>query len=133
MPIETVADVVSIAVVVVGVLAFGWKWWRHKRRARIIKDLSDLMGKAIQHENLGKHRVPDVQAWVANAKKIEDDAKSKAYELSEVSGKLVEWLGPDLTARVDANVDDLLQQQYMAILNKVIERIREILGRHDGA
>ena len=103
--------------------AIAWLWDRRKHR--ILRELTIIMGQAIKHRNIGKRGPADEAQWVKKARSIERKAVHKARELSSTAGALVEWLD-----RVDPYPPGSETKQYVSILNKVIERIRELLERN---
>lgn len=99
---------------------------RDRKKHKILKELTEIMGRAIQHRNLGKNgKKKDEQDWVTQAKDIEAEAVAKAKELSSTAGSLVEWLDNIDPWNVNNDVE-----KYISILNKVIERIRGLLERN---
>ena len=112
-------------IVTAALLAFIAYLW-NQRRHRVLKELTEIMGKAIQHRNEGEKRsYSDEQQWVKTAKSIIEEAVSKATELSPTAGSLVNWLD-----RVSPwNAGDEVER-YVSFLSKTIERIRELLERN---
>jgi hypothetical protein len=106
----------------IALIAYLWNQRRHK----ILRELTVIMGKAIQHRNIGERKTfTDQDQWVHEAKLIQVEAVSKARKLSSTAGSLVEWLD-----RVDPwNMNNEVEK-YVSILSKVIERIRELLERN---
>ena len=112
-------------VVAAGLLTLAAYLW-DRRRHKILEKLTIIMGKAIEHRNIGERRAfPDENEWIEEAKAIEAEAVAKADALSSTAGSLVRWLDRvppwDVTSEVD---------RYVSILSKVIERIRELLERN---
>ncbi len=91
-----------------------------------MSDLIQIMGRAIEHRNIGEHRAfTDEKLWVQQAKEIEEMAVAKAKELSPSAGSLVEWLDRVPPWKVSSEVD-----KYVSFLSTVIERIRGLMERH---
>jgi len=111
-----------VAAGLISLLAYLWDRRKHK----ILKELTEIMGRAIKHRNIGEQGgYDDVDEWVRQAKQIEKEAVEKAKQLSTTAGSLVEWLD-----RVDPwNVTNE-KEKYLSILNKVIERIRGLMERN---
>lgn len=112
-----IGGVVTAILISLGV--FLW----NQRKHWILKELIEIMGKAIEHRNAGEHQAfTDQKEWVEKAKAIEAEAIAKAKKLSPAAGSFVEWLDRvppyDPTNEVD---------KYVSILNKLIERIRELM------
>ncbi len=102
-------------VVAAGLIALAAYLW-DRRRHKILKELTVIMGKAIKHRNIGEQRAfTDENEWIQEAKSIEAEAVAKANNLSSTAGSLVEWLD-----RVEPWSTEL--GRYTAILSKVIER-----------
>ena len=96
------------------------------RKHNILKDLTLIMGKAIQHRNIGEQRAfTDEKDWIRKTKSIESEAVAKANQLSSTAGSLVNWLDRIDPWDVASEVD-----KYVSILSKVIKRIRELLERN---
>ena len=111
-----------VAAIIFALLAYLWDY----RKQRLYKQLTDIMGKAIQHRNVGEHKKFDnANEWVQKAINIEEEAVTKAYKLSPAAGALVKWLDRVPTWNVNSEVD-----RYVSILSIVIERIRELLERN---
>lgn len=111
---------------VLAALAFaGIVWLKDRRKHRILKELTEIMGEAIKHRNIGEKGPPNTAEWVKEAGRIERKAIRKAGELSSTAGALVEWLD-----RVEPYPRGSKKKQYISILNKVIERIRELMERN---
>ena len=115
-----VGGVVAAALIGLAVYA------RDRRKHRILRELTEIMGRAISHRNIGERQsYADENEWVRQAAAIEAEAVEKADELSTTAGSLVEWLDRvepwDRTSEVDRSVK---------ILSKVIERIRDLLERN---
>jgi len=101
-------------------------WCRNRRKHRILKELTEIMVRAIRHRNIGeKLNGDDETLWVQQANVIENEAIAKANELSSSAGSLVNWLD-----RVDPWKADSEVQRSISILSKVIERIRGLLERN---
>lgn len=99
---------------------------RDKRRHRILRELTAIMGDAIKHRNDGEAKTyADEDEWVRRAKEIESEAIAKANELSSTAGSLIQWLD-----RVEPWHVSSERERYISILSKVIERIRELLERN---
>lgn len=112
-------------VITAGLIALIAYFW-DRRRHRILKELTDIMGRAIEHRNAGEHgSFTDKGEWISEAKQIETEAVTKASELSSTAGSLVQWLD-----RVPAWNTSNQVERYVSILSKVIERIRELLERN---
>lgn len=111
-----------VAAGVIALIAYLW----NRRRHRILKELTKIMGKAIKHRNIGKQGpLPDEDKWIREAKAIESEAIAKAKNLSSTAGSLVEWLDNVDPWHVNSEVE-----KYVSILSKVIDRIRELLERN---
>jgi hypothetical protein len=112
-------------VVTAGLIALIAYLW-NRRRHKILRELTEIMGKAIQHRNVGEQKAfTDQNQWVQNAKSIQQEAVAKATELSSTAGSLVEWLD-----RVDPwNMNNEVER-HVSFLSKVIERIRQLLERN---
>jgi len=111
-----------VAAALIAFIAYLWERRKHK----ILKDLTDIMGRAIKHRNVGKQRAfTDQGKWIEEAKAIEAEAVKKASRLSSTAGSLVQWLDrvPPWSASSEV-------EKYVSILSKVIERIRELLERN---
>ena len=99
---------------------------RDRRKHRILRELTELMGRAIEHRNIGDQKAfADSGEWVRQANAIEDEAVAKAKELSSTAGSLVEWLDRVEPWGVTSEVE-----KYVSILSKVVERIRGLLERN---
>lgn len=97
-----------------------------KDRRQKIKDLIIIMGQAVEHRNASNnidHINP--QEWITRAKEIETDAIKRANSISPAAGSMVEWLD-----QIDSYKHNDDVQKYIAILNKVIERIRWLLEKY---
>lgn len=112
-------------VVTAGLLALIAYLW-NRRRHKILSDLTEIMGRAIQHRNEGESKsYSDEQQWINTAEAIKKEAESKAAQLSPTAGSLVSWLD-----RVPPwNTDDETEK-WVSFLSKTIERIRELLERN---
>jgi hypothetical protein len=111
-----------VAALLFALLVFLWNLRKHK----ILKDLTEIMGRAIVHRNIGEKRAyTDKGIWIQQAKDIENEAIEKAKKLSSTAGALVEWLD-----RVPPWTGDDEVERYVSILSKVIERIRELMERN---
>src|SRR3990170_3125926 len=109
-------------VVAAGLIALAAYLW-NRRRHKVLKELTVIMGKAIKHRNIGERQAfTDQNEWIREAKSIEAEAVAKANDLSSTAGSLVEWLDRVPPWDVASEGD-----QYVSILSKVIERIRELL------
>jgi hypothetical protein len=96
-----------------------------QRRRRTLKELVDIMGKAIEHRNAGKRgSYANAETWVSDAKAIEEAAMFKARELSPAAGALIEWLD-QVPPYSEGEVN-----RYVAILSAVIERLRGLVEKH---
>lgn len=115
----------AVGGVVAALVLVGIAWLWDRRKHRILKELTAIMGKAILHRNLAEKGSVNSARWVKKAKRIEKEAIAKARELSPTAGALVEWLD-----RVEPYPSGSERKKYLAILNKVIERIRELLERN---
>jgi len=112
-------------VVAAGLIALAAYLW-NRRRHKVLKELTVIMGKAIKHRNIGERQAfTDQNEWIREAKSIEAEAVAKANDLSSTAGSLVEWLDRVPPWDVASEVD-----KYVSILSKVIERIRELLERN---
>lgn len=111
-----------VAAALISLAAYLWDQRKHK----ILKDLTEIMGRAIEHRNIGERSLfSDKNEWIQQAKDIEEDAITKAKQLSTTAGSLVEWLD-----RVPTwNSSDEIEK-YVAILSTVIERIRGLMERN---
>lgn len=120
--LETIIVAVIATVIAAGVIAaivYVWKGPKRKRR----KELIEIMGRAIQHRNIGDRReFADEEQWVRQAGEIETEAEEKAKKLGDEEGSKIEWLD-----RVDPWDETSEVERMVSILSKVIERIREIL------
>jgi len=100
---------------------------RDRRDLKILNDLTEIMGRAINHRIIGENRsFTNEKEWIRQADNIEIEAIAKAKKLSPLAGALIEWLDRlvkpwDVTNEVDRSV---------AILATVSTRIRELLERH---
>jgi len=113
---------IASGLVTAGVLGLiAWLW--RLRQQSILKELTGIMGRAIQHRNIATS--PNEAAWVARAKEIEEEAVAKARQFSPTAGSLVEWLD-----KIDPWTVGSEGERYVSIINMVIERIRELLERH---
>ena len=111
-----------VAAGLVSLAAYLWNWRKHK----ILKDLIEIMGRAIKHRNIGESKAfSDKNEWIRQAKIIEEDAVAKAKQLSPTAGSLVEWLDRVQTWKKGDEVG-----KYVAILSKVSERIQGLMERH---
>jgi FAD/FMN-containing dehydrogenase len=111
--------------IVAAALVAGLAWVWDRRKHRILKELTGITGQAIRHRNAGEWKdYTDEEEWVRQAKVIEDKAIKAAKRLSSSAAALVEWLD-----RVEPHPDDDEVKKYIAILSKVVERIRELLER----
>jgi len=112
-------------VVTAGLIALIVYLW-NRRRHKILRELTEIMGRTIQHRNIGEQKAfTDRDQWIQEAKSIQKEAVAKAGELSSTAESLVEWLD-----RVDPwSMEDEVNK-YVSILSKVIERIRELLERN---
>jgi hypothetical protein len=112
-------------VVAAGLIAlFAFLWDRRKHR--ILKELIEVMGRAIQHRNIGEHRTfANQEEWISQAKAIEEEAVAKARQLSPAAGALVAWLDriPPWHAANEV-------EKYISILSTVVERIRGLMERN---
>src|SRR5436190_12744004 len=64
---------------------------KQRRKHKILRELTDIMGRAIKHRNSGerlKAAVGDEAKWVREARAIEKEAVEKATELSSTAGSL---------------------------------------------
>ncbi len=121
--------------VVAALVIAGLFWLKERRKHRILKELTEIMGKAIVHRNSVHEleRLQDFTAadeWIQKARALETEAVAKAYELSPSAGALVEWLDRIDPYIVDIDAISVEIGRYTSILNKVIERIRELLERN---
>jgi hypothetical protein len=112
---------------VIAALVFGFLVSiRDRKRHKILRELTEIMGLAIKHRNLGMSgKFTDKDVWINQAKAIEADAIAKAKELSTTAGSLVEWL--DKIDPWDVNSEE---KKYISILSTVITRIRGLLERN---
>ena len=111
-----------VAAVLISLVAYLWNVRKHK----ILKDLTEIMGRAIKHRNIGEQRAfSDESEWIRQAKAIENEAVLKAKQLSSTAGSLVEWLDRVPPWNVTSEVD-----RYVSVLSKVIERIRGLMERN---
>jgi len=111
-----------VAAALIALAAFLWD----RRKHRILKDLTEIMGRAIKHRNIGEQRAfTDEEEWVGQAKAIEQEAVAKAKELSSTAGALVEWLDRVPPWNVTSDVD-----RYVSVLSTVVERIRGLMERN---
>jgi hypothetical protein len=112
-------------VVAAGLIALA-VYLRDRRKHRILRELTVLMGRAILHRNIGERgEFTDAAEWARQAEEIEKEAVAKANELSSTAGSLVDWLD-----RVEPYEPTSEVEKYKSILNKVIERIRGLLERN---
>src|SRR6478672_580065 len=68
---------------------------RDRRKHRILKELTEIMGRAIEHRNRGERLKSPKKAqaeWIQQAKAIEKEAVLKANELSSTAGSFIQWL-----------------------------------------
>ncbi len=116
-----------VAAILFAVLVYLTDRRKDQRKHRILSELTEIMGRAIEHRNKGESQTyADEQEWVRQAKKLEKQAVEKATELSTTAGSLVKWL--DRTEQpwsADSEVE-----KYVSILSTVIRRIRELLERN---
>jgi hypothetical protein len=106
----------------IALIAFLW----NRRKHKILKDLIKIMGRAIQHRNVGKQGAfTDEKEWVQQAKAIQEEAVAMAKKLSPTAGSLVEWL--DRVPPWDRTSDI---EKYVSFLSTVIERIRGLMERN---
>jgi hypothetical protein len=111
-----------VAAALVSLVAYLWD----RRKHRILKDLIEIMGQAIKHRNIGEAKAfSDKDDWIRQAKIIEENAVTKARQLSTTAGSFIEWLDRIESWKVGDDVE-----RYVAILSKVIERIRGLMERH---
>jgi hypothetical protein len=111
-----------VAAGLVALIAFLW----NRRRHKIMGDLIEVMGRAIQHRNIGEQRAfSDEKEWVQKAKALEEEAVATAKKLSPTAGSLVEWLD-----RVPPWSSTSEVEKYVSFLSMVIERIRGLMERH---
>ncbi len=121
---DLLANIVG-GVVAAGLIGLG-VCIRDRRKRCILEQLIEIMGKAIIHRNNGEtKKFTDVDEWIQQAEKIEDEAIAKAKKLSPFAGALVEWLD-----RTEPQVKPYKESRYVAILGTVIERIRGLLERN---
>jgi len=111
-----------VAAALIAIFARLWEIRKHK----ILKDLTEIMGQAIKHRNIGEHcTFADENEWVRQAKKIEVNAVAKAKQLSTTAGSLIEWLD-----RVPPWNEANELEKYVSILSTVIKRIRGFMERN---
>lgn len=111
-----------VAAGLVTLIAFLW----NRRRHKIMRDLIEIMSRAIQHRNIGEsQKFKDEKEWVQKAKIIHDEAVATAKKLSPTAGSLIEWLD-----RVPPWSTTSEVEKYVSFLSKVIERIRGLMERH---
>jgi len=92
----------------------------------ILKDLIEIMGRAIVHRNTGERgNYSDAKKWIEQADAIEKEAIAKAKKLSPTAGSLVEWLDRLEPKPVKGDVG-----HYIAILSTVIKRVRGLMERY---
>jgi len=121
---EVWANIIG-GVVAAGFIALAAYLWK-RRRHKVLKELAEIMGEAIEHRNIGNRRAyTDEKIWIREAKRIEADATEKAKELSSTAGSFIKWLD-----QVDPYRTDSERWKYVSILSKVIERIRGLLERN---
>jgi hypothetical protein len=76
-----------VAALLIALVAYLWDRRRHK----ILKELTVIMGRAIKHRNTGERQVfTDEKEWIQEAKLIEHLAVAKAKQLSSTAGALIE-------------------------------------------
>jgi len=111
-----------VAACLIALAAYLWDRRKHK----ILKDLTEIMGRAIKHRNTGEQRgFNDEKEWVRQARDLHDEAVAKAKELSSTAGALVEWLDRVPPWNVSSDVE-----RYVSILSTVVERIRGLMERN---
>ena len=111
-----------VAAGLVTLMAYLWD----RRKHRILKELIEIMSRAIQHRNIGEQRVfVDMKEWVQQAKAIESEAVAKAKQLSPTAGSLVEWLDRIPPWNMASDVE-----KYVSILSTIVERIRGLMERN---
>ena len=111
-----------VTAILLALVAYLWDL----RKQKILKKLTDIMGRAIEHRNIGEQRkFTDENEWIQQARAIEDEAVAKARQLSITAGSLVEWLDRVPPWNVNSEVD-----RYISILSTVIERIRGLMERN---
>ena len=88
------------------------------------------MGRIIEHRNIGRHVVVDLNGWIKKAQELEQEAVNKAKKVSASSALLIEWLGVFPEIDVDKGIPKG-QKTYVNILTAVEKRIQETLQRHD--
>ena len=121
---ELWANIVG-GVVTAGVLAaIAFLWDRRKQK--ILQELIRVMGRAIEHRNIGENRTfADEKEWVQKAKRIEEEAVTNAKKLSPTAGSLVEWLDRVPPWNATSEVE-----KYVSILSTVIARVRGLMERN---
>lgn len=111
-----------VAAALIALIAYLWDLRKHK----ILRDLTEIMGRTIEHRNIGEQETfSDESEWIRQAKAIEDEAIAKAKQLSSTAGSLVEWLDRVPPWNVTSEVE-----KYVSILSMVIERIRGLMERN---
>ena len=99
---------------------------RDRRKHKIIQELIEIMGEAIEHRNKGENKICDLpEDWVEKAKLIEIKAVNKAKQLSPTAGSLIEWLD-----RIPPRSEEGQVGFYVSILSAVIARIQGLMERH---
>jgi DNA-directed RNA polymerase delta subunit len=111
-----------VAAAILALVAYLWNLRKH----RILRELTEIMTRAIDHRHKGKSRkFADDKEWIEKAKKIEHDAMTKARELSHTAGSLVAWRD-----RAPTDDEDTEIESHISHLSMIIDRIRGLMERH---
>ncbi len=112
--------------IVAALVLSGVYWFINSRNRRNINMLIEIEGESIELSNQGKYKqYDDIDEWVIQAKFIQIDAIEIATKISPSAGALITWLGTK-----DAHIPGDTRTYWISILDKVNERIREILKAH---
>ncbi len=112
--------------VVVTVLIALFVYCKDRRKHKILRELTDIMGQIIEYRNIGEKRsYSDKKEWIRTAKALEDKAFNKASELSTKAGSFIKWL--DRIPPLQGNDEVAF---YVSILSTIVVRIRGLLERH---
>jgi hypothetical protein len=99
---------------------------RKRRKRKILMELTELMGQAIQHRKIGEdHTYADKMAWARQAIVIRTEAINKAKQLSPSS----DWTSEEMDEQQSWNGDDEVEK-YVSILTDTIERIGELVKKN---
>jgi hypothetical protein len=116
-----------VTATILGIFGLIWRKYHQWR----VKQLGELLQTIIEHRNIGAKVVTNAEIWINKAEELEREAVVRGNRVSSASGRLIQSLGQYPDFPVDKKVKNKRQKHFVSLLTEVINRIQDILKRHD--